>query len=92
MGIFVLEEVLNGPGAFKMPPQPNRRDSPPTIVCGCGIGRVSAAKEFNEANSQIGASANAQLVMHTLPQPVQVLGGGSHISMARYLWCLGQQP
>lgn len=64
IGVFVLQEVLNGPGAFKMPPQPDRRDSPSRAVYGCGIGGVFLAEEFDEANSQIGTPASAQLAMH----------------------------
>lgn len=63
IGIFVLQEVLNGPGAFKMPPQPDWGDGPASAVYGCGIGVVFFAEEFDEANSQIGTSASAQLAM-----------------------------
>ena len=73
IGIFVLQELLNGPGAFKVPPQPNRRDGPPRTVHGCNISCVSSAKEFDEANSQIGASAGAQLAMRAAS--TFVLGG-----------------
>lgn len=73
MGIFILQELLNRPGAFKMPPQPNRRDSPPGTVYSRGIGRIASSQEFDEANSQVGAAADAQLAMHVAS--TCILGG-----------------